>query len=113
MNSHVKSVLYMNIHAKRCVILPHCSLLQDYYILASMGMNCAIGVWHAIVTKWLVLVDDDDDDVIKYKNQKYKNAQEVTDIDRYVLLAFGSIYILAHIALILLAYRIVRLFTLC
>jgi len=76
---------------------------QDYYLLASMGINYAIAVWHAIITKLLILKDVKESKDIENRS-RYKNSDQVQEIDSYVLAGFGSLYIVAHFLLILLAY---------
>jgi len=84
--------------------------------MASMGMHCAIVVWHSII--YQLPYADDISIKHNYHGHNLTFAERAIErdkalmhkrlkIDRYALITFASIYITAHIILMTVAYYIV------
>jgi len=84
--------------------------------MASMGMHCAIVVWHSIINQ-LPYADDISINPAGPNSTYAEGAMEREKslvpgrlkIDQYALIIFASVYIIAHIILVTVAYYIVSI----
>jgi len=70
-------------------------MLQDKYILTSMGILCGVCVWHAIIP------------LFKSDDASLKTAKK---IDMWALIVCGSSYFLFHVCFFMYIYFVVSLF---